>query len=136
MRVVLDTNVLISGLLNPDGTPAQILNLLLNGKITVLHDSRIMKEYKEVVNRKKFGFKQSVLLPLLDYIEKDGEHINAEPSKISFVDEDDKMFYEAAITAKAECIITGNKDHYPDEEMIKSPKEFIDFYLSRIEEQK
>ena len=48
MRVVLDTNVLISGLLNPNGPPAAVLNLLVNAKLELLYDSRILQEYMEV----------------------------------------------------------------------------------------
>jgi putative PIN family toxin of toxin-antitoxin system len=64
MRVVLDTNVIISGMISIEGTPAQIVNLLINGRITLLYDSRILKEYVEVLNRKKFGFKKSTITPL------------------------------------------------------------------------
>ena len=136
MKVVLDTNVIISGLINLEGTPAQIVNLLINGRITLLYDSRILKEYVEVLNRKKFGFKKSTINPLLDYIKNEGEYVAAEPTGKKFVDKDDTMFYEVAKTAKAKCIVTGNKDHYPHEEMVKSPKEFIELYLSENEGQR
>src|SRR3972149_3156949 len=120
MKVVLDTNVLISGMINLEGTPAQILNLLINGRIAILYDSRILKEYFEVLNRRKFGFKQSVFVPFLDYIKNEGEYITAGPINKIFKDKDDKMFYEVAKTGKAKCIVTGNKNHYPEEELIKS----------------
>jgi len=133
MKVVLDTNVIISGLINVSGTPAQILNLLINGKITLLYDSRILKEYGEVLNRKKFGFKSSIVSPLLDYIRNEGEYVAADPVSKKLVDEDDKIFYEVAKTAKARCIVTGNKDHFPREAIVRSPKEFIEMYLSEDE---
>jgi uncharacterized protein len=136
MKVVIDTNVLISGLINIGGTPAQIINLVINGRITILYDSRILKEYEEVLNRKKFGFKKSAITPILDYIKNEGEYVTAEPIQKNFADNDDKMFYEVAKTSKAMCIITGNKDHYPKEEIVRSPKEFIDLYLSENEDQK
>ena len=136
MRVVLDTNVIISGMINTDGTPAQIINLLMNGRITILYDSRILKEYEEVLSRKKFGFNKNVLAPILDHIRNEGEYVTAEPMSVKFVDEDDKMFYEVTRTAKAKCIVTGNKDHYPNEELVKSPKEFIAWYLSEHKGQK
>jgi putative PIN family toxin of toxin-antitoxin system len=129
MKVVLDTNVIISGLINVDGTPAQIINLLINGRITLLYDGRILQEYAEVLNRKKFGFKKSLVDPLLDFIKNEGEYVAAEPMGRKFIDEDDKMFYEVAKTAKATCIVTGNKDHFPKEAIVRSPKEFIEMYL-------
>jgi uncharacterized protein len=136
MKVVLDTNVIVSGLINLEGTPAQIVNLLINGRITLLYDSRILREYVEVLNRKKFGFNKSAIAPLLDYIRNEGEYVAAEPTSQKFVDKDDKMFYEVAKTANAKCIVTGNKDHYPDERIVKSPKEFIELYLSENEGQR
>ena len=135
MRIVLDTNVLISGMINPDGTPAQILNLLINGKLTLLYDNRVMKEYEEVLIREKFAFGKDRIAPLLDYIRDEGEYVTAEPSGENFKDYDDRMFYEVAFTGKAACVITGNKDHYPDEEMITNPKEFIERHLAGNEEQ-
>jgi putative PIN family toxin of toxin-antitoxin system len=133
MKIVLDTNVLISGLINIAGIPAQIVNLLINGRITLLYDSRILKEFEEVLGRKKFGFKRSVVAPLLDYIKNEGEYITAEPTNKPFADNDDKMFYEVAKTARAKYLVTGNKDHYPKEGIVKNPKEFIELYLSENE---
>ncbi len=134
MRIVLDTNVLVSGLLNPEGTPAQILNLLINGKLVLLYDSRILKEYEEVLHRRKFGFRPTQTGPLLDYFGKEGEYISAEPSREPFRDEDDRMFYEVAVTGKAVCLVTGNKDHYPKGKIVRSPKEALELYLAGNEE--
>lgn len=136
MKVVLDTNVLVSGLINVKGIPAQIVNLLVNGRITLLYDSRILKEYEEVLFRRKFGFKKSVIGPIVDYIRHEGEYVTAEPTSRPFSDKDDKMFYEVARTAKARCLVTGNKNHFPKEGMVKSPKEFIELYLSESEKRK
>jgi putative PIN family toxin of toxin-antitoxin system len=136
MRVVLDTNVIVSGMINVSGTPAQIINLLVNGRITLLYDSRMLKEYEEVLGRKKFGFKKSHVAPVLDYIKNEGEYVAAEPTTRTFVDADDKIFFEVAKTGRARCLVTGNKDHYPRDVVIKTPKKFIDFYLSENEASK
>ena len=138
MRIVLDTNVLVSGLINPEGTPAQIVNLLVNGRITVLYDSRILQEYTEVLRRKKFDFDEGLINPLIDYLRNEGEYVAAEPigGIKRFVDRDDQMFYEVATTGKARCIVTGNKEHYPKDEVVKSPKEFIELYLTESEQQR
>ena len=103
MKVVLDTNVIVSGLINIAGIPAQIVNLLLNGQLTILYDSRILKEYEEVLIRKKFGFNISMISTIMDYIKNEGEYVTAEPITRVFRDKDDKMFYEVANTAKARC---------------------------------
>jgi len=136
MKVVIDTNVLVSGLINAEGTPAQIVNLLLNGRLTLLYDSRILREYREVLGRKKFGFGNSTIGPLFDYIENEGEYVAANPTDKIFSDSDDKMFYEVAKTGKARCLVTGNRDHYPREGIIKSPKDFVELYLAENEAHK
>jgi putative PIN family toxin of toxin-antitoxin system len=131
MKVVLDTNILISALINPTGVPATVLSLLLNGKLTLCYDSRILEEYREVLSRWKFHFKKSMILQLLDYIRHEGEFIAVEPLRITSVSEDDKKFYEVAKTGKVEYLVTGNKKHFPNEDSVRTPKEFIDIYLSR-----
>ena len=131
MTVVLDTNVLVSALINPTGVPATILSLLLNGRLTVLYDNRILGEYKEVLSRPKFHFKKNLILQLLDYVRHEGEFVAAEPLRVPSVSEDDKMFYEVARAGKAQFLVTGNKKHFPSEDIVRTPKEFVDLYLSR-----
>ena len=129
MKVVLDANVLVSGLINPNGVPAKIISLVLNGKLMLLYDIRIIGEYADVLNRPKFGFRKSWTKPLLDYIENEGSYVNAEPVEASLVDDDDRAFFEVAKTGKARYLVTGNKSHYPEDTIVQSPKEFIEVYL-------
>jgi uncharacterized protein len=128
MKIVLDTNVLISALLSPEGSPAILLGLIINGKVKLLYDNRILSEYIEVLNRKKFNFKQEWIEPLIEFIRNEAEFIIASPIFKSFKDDDDKKFYEVAKSADANYIITGNVNHFPKEELIKTPKEFLDIY--------
>lgn len=126
MRVVLDTNVLVSGLLSSVGPPAQIINLILNRTITVLYDNRILLEYKEVLKRKKFGFKQEWIVPIIEFIKQEGEFISAEPTNVKTIDKDDLKFMEVAKTGKANYLITGNEKHFPKLNLIKTPREFLE----------
>ena len=50
MKVVLDTNIVVSGLLQSQGNPAQVLTLALSGAIQTCHDGRILAEYAEVLS--------------------------------------------------------------------------------------
>ncbi len=129
MKIVLDTNVLVSGVINPDGKPAQIINLLLNGRLTVLYDNRIIREYREVLSREKFGFSLDLIRPLVDFIMIEGEFVVAEPVKENMRDEADKKFLEVARSGKAEYLITGNKRDFPGIEWIVDPAEFLDKFL-------
>ena len=92
MKIVLDINVLISGLINPKGVPAKILNLMLNEKIIVLYDNRILSEYETVLCRRKFKFKKEIIDPLINFIKHEGIFIAADPQKTKFKDKMIKCF--------------------------------------------
>jgi len=128
MRVVIDTNVLVSALINANGSPAAILSLVLNGNIKVLCDNRILFEYANVLTRKIFGFDSDTVRDLIDYFRHDGEYINAVPINAAFNDEADKKFYEVCKSGSALYLITGNAKHYPKDQTVISPREFLDVY--------
>ncbi|MDR1788533.1 MAG: PIN domain-containing protein [Treponema sp.] len=112
-KAVLDTNVLVSALWNPLGTPARIISLMPLGLLIPCYDFRCLKEYRDVLNRPKFKFSGEKTALLLREIERYGISITALPSAVPFTDEADRKFYETAKTAGA-VLITGNKRHYPN----------------------
>jgi len=137
MKAVVDTNVIVSALINTNGIPAKILSLILNGNIKILYDNRIIFEYIDVLSRKEFGFPKEMIDDLINFIKHDGEFVNAEYIKRKFSDETDKKFYEvyksAAIgpaehTGEAKYLITGNIKHFPKEDAIIIPKDFMQIY--------
>jgi putative PIN family toxin of toxin-antitoxin system len=96
MRVVIDTNVIVSGVLNPHGPPGRILNAVLSEAITALYDDRILSEYREVLLPPAFGFSSSDVEILLDFVESAGEHVSAEPLTLMLPDPNDLPFLEVA----------------------------------------
>ncbi|GBR77552.1 putative PIN domain protein [Candidatus Termititenax dinenymphae] len=126
MRIVLDTNVLVSALLNPSGLPAAVLTLVLNGEFKLLYDNRILLEYTEVLWRPVFDFKPDTVTNLLEYVKTDGEFVSALPQKIKFIDVTDKKFYEVYKSGGAEYLVTGNGKHYPQEKGIVTPRVFLE----------
>jgi putative PIN family toxin of toxin-antitoxin system len=72
MKIVLDTNVLVSGLIQPFGPSGQIVRLVAAGELAVCHDSRILTEYREVLFREKFRFDPERVDALLDEIRASG----------------------------------------------------------------
>ena len=126
MRIVLDTNVLISGVLNPHGAPGLILNAVLNKAVTLLLDDRILFEYREVLLRPKFRFPIDYIQSLLEFLEYESTYIIAGPSSALVPDSDDIPFYEVAISGRADYLVTGNDKHFPPEQLIVSPREFVD----------
>ncbi len=131
MNVVLDTNILVSGLLSSSQAPGQILDLVLAGELTPIVDHRIMAEYREVLARPKFSFDSHAVNDLVDYIERTGMAASTSPWDLSLPDPDDAVFLEVAAVAQAP-LITGNLRHYPPEKrqniVVMSPRDFIEWW--------
>jgi putative PIN family toxin of toxin-antitoxin system len=115
MRVVLDTNVLVSGLLSPFGSPAQVVRMVASGVLVVCHDARILSEYRDVLLRPKFPFTRDAVDALLDQIASRGEAIASVPLRTALPDRDDEPFLEVTVSGGAEALITGNLKHSPRE---------------------
>jgi len=113
LNIVLDTNVLVSGLLSPFGNSADILRLVLSNRLYLCVDARILTEYREVLHRPKFQFDNSRVEILIDYIHKIGVLINSTPLSNTMSDPDDVPFLEVAVSGGAEYLVTGNIGHFP-----------------------
>jgi putative PIN family toxin of toxin-antitoxin system len=124
MKIILDTNIIVSAFLNPEGIPGEIISMILSNKIKMCYDNKIFSEYAEVLTRAKFNFNRELVNDFLEFIKIYGEYVLAEPQNIPFTDEDDKIFYDALKSSDANYIITGNKKHYPKDKRIVSPREF------------
>ena len=125
IKAVIDTNVLVSALLSPNGAPAKILNMAISGKILVCIDSRIMLEYENVLLRDKFPFDPLDVSVLLNRILQIGVVVVPKLTEIQFSDQGDKKFYEVAKCADA-YLVTGNMRHFPNEPHIFSPTGFLE----------
>jgi putative PIN family toxin of toxin-antitoxin system len=123
-RLVLDTNVIISALLTPDGNPAHILGLVLKKECHICYDSRIIAEYFAVLKRPCFHFDLRKVNRLLDILLAGGISVVADASDIALPDETDRKFYEVAQTCGA-WLITGNIKHYPKISGILSPSDYL-----------
>jgi len=132
MNIVLDTNVLVAGLLTPFGPCGEIVRMVSSGELTLSLDARILTEYQEVLDRPKFKFDKDKVAALLDHIEHRGVTVASSPLPQPLPDIDDEPFLEVAIAARAICIVTGNQVHFPTElcqgVMILSPTDFQVFY--------
>ena len=136
MIIVLDTNVIVSGILRPYSKAASILRLVATGAITLAYDLRIFSEYRDVLNRPKFTFAKEEIDAFLDQVEKEGVLVSVMPLKFRLPDPEDESFLEVALAGKATAIVTGNKRHFPKKECegtkILSPAEFLEAFGSEI----
>jgi uncharacterized protein len=135
MRIVLDTNVLVSGLLNPYGAPGRIVNLAATGELSLYFDSRILGEFRAVLLRPEFSFAPDHVDALLEQIRCDGVSVAAGPLLHRLPDHDDEPFLEVAMAAAAEYLVTGNTRHYParccGSIQVVSPRNFLEIYRAK-----
>ena len=111
MRIVLDINVIVSGLLTAFGPPAQIIDLASSGDIALVVDDRIVAEYDDVLRRPKFGFDVVEIGDFLRLAE-DAEHTIGAPLPFALADPDDEPFLEVAIAGGVDALVTGNEKHF------------------------
>ena len=135
MKVVLDTNVLVSGLLSPFGACGEIVRMLTTGSLILCVDARILLEYDEVLRRRKFGITFSRVDTLIEYIEHAAEVHATVPLDNPLPDKDDNPFLEVALSSAASYLVTGNLKHFPQTRRsgvaVVSPKAFLDEYRGR-----
>ena len=126
MKIILDTNVIVSALLSPAGPPAKILNLVLEGSLTLVYDNTLLAEYADVCSREKFKIDKELLAVVMDFITKEGDFRTAGPLSTKLQDEDDAMFYSLYKSGGIDYLITGNTKHFPHEKGIVTPRQFLE----------
>jgi putative PIN family toxin of toxin-antitoxin system len=136
--IVLDTNVLVSGMLNPKGPPGKIIDLIMNNQIKTAYDNRILGEYEEVLTRPELRLDQTKVLATVDHIELSGKLIEPKSlPKEGYTDPDDIMFAEVFITSNADALVTGNLRHYKplidQNTAVLSPTQFLEKYFPENE---
>ncbi len=134
MIVVLDTDVLVSGLLKPYGPAGAILRLIALGMLEAAHDYRIMAEYREVLARPVFGFPPESVEAFLAQVEEEGPAVTPPPLTFRLSDSSDEPFLEVALASRAEILLTGNKRHFVFEgpgPRVLAPAEFLAEYGSK-----
>jgi putative PIN family toxin of toxin-antitoxin system len=112
LRVVLDTNVLVAGLLNPNRPPGRILDYTLGGDLMALVDDRILAEYRLVLPRRKFDFDAADVTDVIFFMEHESERVVARRLSMVLPDPRDLPFIEVALSGSADALITGNIRHF------------------------
>jgi len=125
LRVVLDTNVLVSALMSPLGNPARVYRMFFSGAFSLVYNERILLEYEDVLYRLYLRISREDADTILNAIILHGEYVESVPSTFPMTDEDDRIFYDAAKSSDA-YLITGNTRHYPNESFILTPTEFLE----------
>ncbi|MEX0691356.1 MAG: putative toxin-antitoxin system toxin component, PIN family [Gemmatimonadales bacterium] len=130
MRIVLDTNVLVSAMLKQGSPPDLVLSLVIAGRVELVVDSRIRAEYRAVLARPVFRLPAAAVDRVLRVVEA-SEWVVPDPLPLLTTDPDDQPFLEVAIAAGVDAIVTGNTRHFRQGRRkpavpIMTPREFID----------
>jgi putative PIN family toxin of toxin-antitoxin system len=123
-NIVLDTNVIVSAILSPNGICSKIMNIFLNGGMQVYYNAGILSEYKDVLFRASLDLNIEKRKEFFEIIREAGILIEPTVSNILLPDESDRIFYDTAVESGA-ILITFNIKHYPIEPFIMTPVEFI-----------
>lgn len=130
MKAVLDTNVLVSGMINPAGAPGRLVDMIRAGTLQMVVDDRILVEYADVLRRPgmRLYFSAKDTEAILDFLDHNAEHALATICIAGLADPDDAPFLEVALAAQVP-LVTGNERHFPVEKRsgstVLSPADFI-----------
>ena len=128
LRLVIDTNVLVSAALKSDGLQRTTLLLAITRPARLYFSETILEEYAEVLSRPELAIRRGLQLQLLQLIRNHG-HLVTPSRRIDVTsDPDENIFIECADAARADFLITGNRKHFPTfwkNTKIVTPREFV-----------
>ena len=108
-KIVLDTNVVVSAIRNPNGKDAEILSLVLCEEVYLHYSAEILHEYEDVLSRPKHGLSKNTLDAFIADLVDIGFLISPDQSDMAIRDETDRNFYDVAKFSGA-LLITRDKD--------------------------
>jgi putative PIN family toxin of toxin-antitoxin system len=130
IRVVLDTNVVVSALLQPQSAPSRAFLMTIAGTMVQLCVSGdVYAEYEEVIQRPKFNRSEAVIEQTLRTIRQNGLWVKPSESVRVCSDPDDDIFLECAQAARAHYLLSGNLKDFPvkwAQTQIVTPRQFLD----------
>lgn len=113
LRLVLDTNVLISAALKPEGLQRTVLILAVAKPAHLYVSSAILTEYRDVLARPELQIRRGIRQEILQLIRSRARSILPGKRLQVTIDPDDNIFLECADAARADYLITGNTRHFP-----------------------
>lgn len=131
---VIDTNVLVSSLLSRRAisNPLILIRAVLDGVIVPLYNHEIIEEYRDVLGRDKFKFNAGLVDDLISAFIESG--IDTERTRVDdeeFVDSDDIVFYEVAMSVDDSFLVTGNTKHFPRKAFVVTPSEMVEILTEK-----
>jgi putative PIN family toxin of toxin-antitoxin system len=113
LRLVVDTNIVVSAALKPDGLQRTVLLLAMTKPARLYVSEAILSEYREVLWRPELRIRKGLRRQLLQLIRNHSQLLI--PPRLLRVtkDPDDDKFLECVDAARADYLVTGNQRHFP-----------------------
>jgi putative PIN family toxin of toxin-antitoxin system len=133
IRVVVDTNVIVSALLRSGGLPEAVFNLAMVGEIILLVSEPVLAEYEEVLRRPRLKIDSAKVTDAMVRIRAVGSLLVPTQRVTAASDPDDNIFLECAQAGNAEYLVTGNVRDFPEtwqRTRILTPREFVEMWAA------
>lgn len=128
LRLVLDTNIIVSAALKPSSLPRTVLLIALTRPARLYVSEPILAEYREVLARPELSIRKPLRQQFLDLLRNRAHLISSTRRIQATSDPHDNIFLECADAARADYLITGNPRHFPPfwkQSKIITPRQFI-----------
>ncbi len=132
---VIDTNVIVSAFLKSNSVPDMVVGYSLKNIIVPLLSQDILKEYREVLSREKFGLDNSIIDDFLNEFSKNSVFIDAQDTGIVLPDMKDIPFFNIVMEKRKTdeaYLVTGNIKHFPREPFIVTPREMLEIIFKDL----
>jgi len=128
LRLVLDTNIIVSAAIKPDGLQRTVLLLAMTRPARLYVSAAMLSGHKIVLSRQEFKIRKGLRQQLLRRIQDSSHRISYSRQLHVTTDPDDNIFLESADAARADYLVTGNQRHFPKfwkQTKIVTSREFI-----------
>ncbi len=128
LRLVLDTNIIVSAALKPDGLQRTVLLVAITRPARLYVSNPILLEYRMVLSRRELKIRKGLQQLYLQQIERTARLVSISRRIHAARDPDDDIFLECADAARADYLITDNSRHFPKfwkQTKIVTSREFV-----------
>jgi uncharacterized protein len=129
LRLVLDTNIVVSAALKPDGLERVAFLVAITKPARLYVSEQVVKEYADVLGRSELRIRRGARLQFLDLIRNRSIMISPRVHLAVSAEPGDNKFIECADAARADYLITGNRRHFPQywkATKVISAREFVE----------
>ena len=125
---VIDTNIFVSALIthNSKASTVKVLESMYFQRFVPLYNDDIIEEYEDVLHRKKFKLTEEQIRLVIDFVKQNGIDSSRIPYEGDMPDEDDRVFYEVALSEEDSFLVTGNLKHFPKTPKIVTAAQMMD----------